>query len=149
MQNAHLGNVALNFNIMRNLFLTLSFMLIGLFSFGQSLNVIDYSSRISKEQKGTTETNSEIVTASEYSENLGGTMIVTGYRDGLEFKIISVSLVKSTNERISNAQSLQPAGGGGGCPNGYRSCARGCNDKPTELGVILCIGYCLIDCNGL
>lgn len=133
---------------MKNLILIITFMLIGLQSFGQSLNVIDYSSNISKEKKGTTDTKSEIITASEYSENLGGTIIITGYQEGLEFKIISVSLVKSTNKRISNAQSLQPSGGGNGCPDGYRACARGCNDKPTELGVILCIGYCIIDCSG-
>ena len=146
MHNAHLGNVAINFNIMRNLILTLAFMLIGLLSFGQSLNVIDYSSKIPNEQKGTTETKSEIFTASEYSENLGGTIIATGYKEGADYKFISVSLVKSTNQRISKAQSLQLSGGGDGCPDGYRACARGCTNKPTEYGVFLCTIYCMIDC---
>lgn len=120
-------------------------MLIGLFSFGQSLNVIDYSSKISKEQKGTLETKSEIFTASEYSESLGGTIIATGYKEGTEYKYISVSLVKSTNKRVSGAISLQQSGGDG-CPDGYRACARGCTNKPTEFGVFMCTVYCMIDC---
>ena len=86
-----------NNRTMKKLIFTLAFMLIGTLFYGQSLNVIDYSSNISKEKKVTIDTKSEIVTTSGYSENLGGTIIFTGYEEKSEFKIISVSLAKSNN----------------------------------------------------
>lgn len=34
-----------------------------------------------------------------------------------------------------------------GCTGGsYTECAKGCTDKPTTVGVLLCTGYCVIQC---
>lgn len=62
---------------------------------------------------------------------------------GGEYKFTSMS---ATTSNAQTRQLLTQLVENGGCPDGYRACARGCNDKPTELGVILCIGYCMIDC---
>ena len=105
---------------------------------------IDYSKGISIEDKMDLKDNHSVVTAKAYYEKLSGTLFVTGYSEKGITKIKSVMIEYNSDENYNKAVYS----GYGGCPGGYRQCARGCNGNATELGVLLCIAYCIIDCSG-
>lgn len=100
---------------------------------GYELAIPDsYKLNISQKEKN------ELITIRTYDEKLEGYVYITaGTNKEREIKIASIMTPKRMQVQA------------GGCDDGYRDCARGCNDKPHELGTILCIGYCIIDCSGL
>ena len=127
---------------MKKLLLSLLITLISsTFAFSQS-KVIDYSSKIPTELKVKYSSQLNIKTFSEYSRKHEGTIVVEVCKEDGSYKMISVQLVKSTFAKVNQLTENS------GCEDGYRSCARGCNDKPTSTGVILCLAYCMIDCSG-
>jgi len=76
----------------------------------------------------------ELITTQEYSEALGGLVEVVGTAEG---GLVSITIPEQAEPWVND-----------GCPDGYRACARGCNDKPTIPGMLACKAYCIIDCNG-
>ncbi len=111
-------------------------------SFSQNLNNIDLSKNIPVDYRG--DSNYEhIETLKEFSEKYQATLVVKGYVLNNKTKLVSIEL---TGKDLSKAEKLlaEP----GGCPDGYRDCARNCTDKPTMLGLGLCTIYCMIDCSG-
>lgn len=134
---------------MRNLFkfvCVLALFAFGSSAFGQEKYVIDFSRKISQEQKGDKETKLEIFTASEFSEQYDGTLKLVYYIDreaSMPLKILSVT-VSTNNERMAASLGLAA---NTDCPEGYTKCAKKCTDKPTTVGVILCTGYCIIQCD--
>lgn len=133
---------------MKNLFFGLiAAVLMSNVTFGQEKLTVDFSSRISKEHKLDVNDKHKLLTIKEFDREKGGTIIVVGYQEKDVVKIASVKVQYNSVESYNRgASSLAIAPDG--CPGGYRACARGCNSSPTEFGVILCLGYCLIDCSG-
>jgi len=140
---------------LKNILSILSVCFIMLLSFNtnaQSYEVVK-DSRISgssievpKELKAdvNSKTKNKLTTIRDFSKKYGGYVYVSAYVDEKgNVKIASINVPSKTYRQIS----IESGGGSGGCPGGYRLCARGCNDKPTELGVALCIAYCIIDCH--
>jgi len=122
-------------------------VLVSNISFGQEKLTVDFSSRISTEHKLDSNNKHKLVTVKEYNKEKDGTLIIIGYQEKEVIKIASVKMEYNSQESYNRGKSsleLLP----NGCPEGYRACARGCNSNPTELGVLLCIGYCIIDCTG-
>jgi hypothetical protein len=79
--------------------------------------------------------------------------VVTGFNKRLNVTVTVSGYVDSNgNVKISSlysSKSFDPTTkAAGGCPNGYRACARGCTGSPTHGGVLLCTIYCMIDCSG-
>lgn len=128
---------------MKKLLLALLIALVSsTFCFSQS-KVVDYSSKIPSELKVKYSNQLNIETFSEYSSKHGGTMVIEAFKEkNGSYKIISLQIVKSSFAKSAELTVNS------GCEEGYRSCARGCNDKPTTAGLVLCLGYCMIDCSG-
>jgi len=114
------------------------FMLTSFSGSAQITNPEGYSLEIPAEFKMSANEKKEnkLTTASKYDKNLGGYVYVTGYVDSNGNTKLESILVPKTMKASND-----------GCPNGYRTCARGCNELSNTFGIILCIGYCVIDCS--
>lgn len=111
-------------------------------------NVIDYSDKIPDHMLITKGDLPNLVSAHEYSEKLGGYIIVDGVvNENNEVRLLSVKLIKVNNYIETKAASSSDSSSRSDCgeEESYRACARCCTDKPTTVGVMLCTGYCVVD----
>ena len=122
-----------------------------MFSFvgrAQECLTLDLSSKISEELRLSPDDKHDLTTIAEFNKEKNGTVIVVGYVEKDVVKIASAKIVFNSEESFKKA-SASFSLASDGCPNGYRSCARGCTNNSTESGVLLCTVYCMIDCAGL
>ncbi|QNJ98675.1 hypothetical protein [Constantimarinum furrinae] len=99
-----------------------------------------YSLQIPTELKATeAELNvHELISVSHYDQNLNGYVYIKGIiNSNKEAKLYSVQTPKRP---VSYQRSP-------GCTGGnYNACARDCTKRSNTYGIILCTGYCFIDC---
>lgn len=82
--------------------------------------------------------NYEIITVNHYDTKLGGYVYISGIID---------SNGNAKLHSIYTPKRPMQLSGSSGCTGGnYNACARSCTERPTTAGVILCTGYCVIDC---
>lgn len=108
------------------------------------VSVVSYSDRIPKAYMISESDLPNLMVAKTYSEKLGGYLVVEGAVDKQtnQAKILSIDVVKSSNQTNGSNAFLEKD-----CSRSKsaQECMRCCTDKPTEAGVLLCTGYCIID----
>jgi len=82
--------------------------------------------------------NHDLVYFDHYDTALGGRVYISGIIDSNgSVKLYSIHTPKKAIQMQRNS----------GCTGGnYNACARDCTTRPNTYGIILCTGYCVIDC---
>ncbi len=106
----------------------------------QKTATIDFSSRIAPVNRITTKSNVPLLTAREYRDDIGGTLVVTGYVHKDKVFLASVKLEVPAGKTASRAQAMLS----GGCDKS-NDCSATCG-KSSDVIALLCVGACLIFC---
>ena len=129
------------------LFGLIAIVMFGFFGNAQEKHGLDLKNYLPKETISFSNSTVKSENNKEFSKKYNCLVYIDYYfeKDVIKYKVATISF---DSLESYNAAKVALTDAVGGCDNGYRACARGCNDKPTELGVGLCILYCMIDCSG-